>query len=942
VLPEDFEMPPGGLGIRWPDKPLEQEFRLHNFKLNAALAFARANKLDRVVIDSPNARFGIATTGKSYLDVMQALAELGIDAAYAAEIGIRVYKIGMSWPLERDGVRRFAEGLEEILVVEEKRAVIENQIKEQLYNCRADVRPRVVGKVDENGVQMQSSTGELSPTQVAKAIAARIAKFHASQRLRERVALLEAKERRLATLDPAIERTPHFCSGCPHNTSTRVPEGSRAVAGIGCHFMALWMDRDTETFTQMGGEGVPWIGQAPFSEDKHIFANLGDGTYFHSGFLAIRQAVAAGVNITYKLLYNDAVAMTGGQPLDGTLTVAQIAQELKAEGVRRVVVVSDEPDKHALGAGFPTGTTIHHREELDAVQRDLREIEGVTVLIYEQTCATEKRRRRKRGKMVDPAKRAFINEAVCEGCGDCSKASNCLSVVPVETEFGRKRQIDQSSCNKDFSCVNGFCPSFVTVHGGQLRKPKTAGAGDAAGNGWAALPEPTLPELTDRPYNVLVTGIGGTGVVTIGALLGMAAHIEGRGVTVLDMTGLAQKGGAVLSHVRIAKRPEDIHAVRIPVDEADALLACDIVVAATPDALSRIASGRTRPVVNTHEAISGAFIQNPDLPFAGADLRNRIADAAGGPGAAEFVEATAIATALLRDSIATNLFMLGYAYQKGLIPISAAAIETAIELNGVAVEFNKQAFLWGRRTAHDRGAVLLAATPRTGVPESRRLSESFDELVGRRVADLTLYQDATYAARYEDLIRRVARAESERARGRSGLAEAVARSLYKLMAYKDEYEVARLYTDGAFLTRLNEQFEGDFTVQFHLAPPLLAERDPTTGHLRKRTYGPWMLKAFGVLAKLRRLRGTKLDVFGYTEERKTERRLIEEYRSLVEELIAKLTPENHGLAVDLAKLPLKIRGFGHVKEANLHDVKAKEAELLQAFRSPPAPALAAE
>jgi indolepyruvate ferredoxin oxidoreductase len=944
VLPEDFEMPPGGLGIRWPDKPMDQEFRLHKYKLYAALAFARANKLDRVVIDSPNPRFGIVTTGKSYLDVMQALDDLGIDAKHAAEIGIRVYKVGMSWPLERDGIRRFAEGLEEILVVEEKRAVVENQLKEQLYNWREDVRPRVVGKFDENRNWILPSTGELSSAQVAKVIAARIARFHTSPRIQERVAFLETKDRQLATLDNTVERTPHFCSGCPHNTSTRVPEGSRAVAGIGCHFMAVWMDRNTETFTQMGGEGVPWIGQAPFSEDKHIFANLGDGTYFHSGFLAVRQSIAAGVNITYKILYNDAVAMTGGQPIDGTLTVARIARELEAEGVKRVVVVSDEPEKYSLGAGFPAGTTFHHRDELDAVQRDLRETKGVTILIYEQTCATEKRRRRKRGKMVDPAKRAFINEAVCEGCGDCSKASNCLSVVPVETEFGRKRQIDQSSCNKDFSCVNGFCPSFVTVHGGQIRKPKPAeaGAGDAAGDGWAELPDPKLPEIAEKPYNVLVTGIGGTGVVTIGAILGMAAHIDGHGITVLDMTGLAQKGGAVISHVRIAKRPEDIYAARIPAGDADALLACDIVVAATPDALSRVASGRTRPVVNTHESITGAFTRNPDLPFPGADLRSRIAEAAG-PGAADFVDATGIATALLGDSIAANLFMLGYAYQKALIPVSAEALNKAIELNGVAVGFNKQAFLWGRRTAHDREAVLRASTPQTAVPANRRLSESFDELVKRRVADLTSYQDAAYAAQYEELVRRVARAESEKARGRTGLAEAVARSLYKLMAYKDEYEVARLYTDGEFLKRLNEQFEGDFKVQFHLAPPLLAERDPTTGHLRKRAYGPWMLKAFGVLAKLRRLRGSRLDIFGYSEERKIERRLIEEYRSLVEELIAKLTPENHGLAVDLAKLPLKVRGFGHVKEANLQDVKAREAELLHAFRSPPpAPALAAE
>jgi indolepyruvate ferredoxin oxidoreductase len=686
----------------------------------------------------------------------------------------------------------------------------------------------------------------------------------------------------------------------------------------------------------MGGEGVPWIGQAPFTETQHIFANLGDGTYFHSGILAIRAAIASGVNITYKILYNDAVAMTGGQPVDGQLSVQQIAHQLAAEGVRRIVVVSDEPDKYG-GTGFPTDVDIHHRDRLDEVQRDLREVQGVTILIYDQTCAAEKRRRRKRGKYPDPPKRVFINEAVCEGCGDCSTQSNCLSVVPVETEFGRKRAIDQSSCNKDYSCVNGFCPSFVTVHGGSLRKPQRNTA-DASSLG--DLPEPVLPAIGE-PYGILVTGVGGTGVVTIGALLGMASHLEGKGVSVLDMTGLAQKGGAVFSHVRIANRPEDIHAVRIAAGDADLLIGCDIVVAASLDGLSKLRQGKTAAIVNAHETITGAFTRDPDLVFPTGDLRSQIVEATGAEGT-EFIDATAIATALLGDSIATNLFMLGFAYQKGRLPISGAAIDRAIELNGVAVAFNRQAFLWGRRAAHRRDEVERIAAPREK-PTAETLSRSLDEVVARRIAFLTRYQNAAYAARYENLVRRVEGEERAKAGGHGELADAVARSLFKLMAYKDEYEVARLYTDGEFRKQLDAQFEGDFRLEFHLAPPLLAERDQRTGHLRKRAYGAWLMRAFAVLARLKSLRGTPLDVFGYSAERRMERRLIGEYEALVDELVDRLNPANHALAVALAKLPERIRGYGHIKDANLAAAKAEEARLIALFRAPPPQsALAAE
>ena len=932
ALPNDFEMPEGGLNIRWPDHWTDQEHRLQKYKAYAALAFARANRLDRIVIDSPKPRFGIVTTGKSYLDVRQALDDLGIDEKLAAEIGIRVYKVAMVWPLEREGARRFAEGLEEVLVVEEKRAVIENQFKEQLYNWREDVRPRVIGKFDEKGEWILPSSGELTPARIAYVIAQRLRRFWTSPRMEERIAFIEAKERAMAAKSAAFKRVPYFCSGCPHNTSTKVPEGSRAVAGIGCHFMALWMDRNTATFTQMGAEGVTWVGQAPFTETPHVFANLGDGTYYHSGTLAIRAAVASGANITYKILYNDAVAMTGGQPVDGSLTVPQITQQLAAEGVKVIRVVSDEPEKYPSNAGFAPGVTVHHRDDLDKVQRALREVKGVSALVYDQTCAAEKRRRRKRGTFPDPDQRVFINELVCEGCGDCSVQSNCLSVTPVETEFGRKRAIDQSSCNKDFSCVKGFCPSFVTVRGAKVRKSKaTTGGTDL----FASLPEPAIPG-TATPYGILVTGVGGTGVVTIGALLGMAAHLEGKGVTVLDMTGLAQKGGAVLSHIRIADRPEDIHAVRVAAGEANVLLACDIVVAAGADAISRVRAGLTRAVVNNYETTTGAFTRNPDLQFPTAELREAIVEAAGA-GATEFLDGTGLATALMGDSIATNMFMLGYAWQKGLVPVSRDAIERAIELNAVAVDANKRAFNWGRAAAVDLAAVERAARPAAPV-SLRTLSRSLDETIARRVEFLTSYQNGAYAKRYQDLVRKVEAAETSRTPAHAGLTDAVARYAFKLMAYKDEYEVARLYTDGSFQAAMERQFESWDKIEFNLAPPMIAERDAETGHLKKRVFGPWMMTAFRLLAKLKGLRGTPLDVFGRTPERRMERQLIADYFALIDEILATLKPENHALAVQLAAIPEQIRGFGHVKDAHLKHAKAHEAELLRAYRSPsPAP-----
>ena len=934
LLPDDFRLPEGGVGIRWPDSPLEQELRLQHDKIYAALAYARVNQLNRITIDSPRPRLGIIASGKSYLDVLQALEDLGIDARHAAEIGLRLYKVTMPWPLEPNGVRRFAEGLDEILVVEEKRQLIEYQMKEQLYNWKDSVRPRVVGKYDEHGEWevhrsewLLPAAGELTPAMIARVIAGRIGKFYTSPIIEARLKFLEAKEAALARPREKATRIPYFCSGCPHNTSTRVPNGSKALAGIGCHYMAVWIrPNETMTFTQMGGEGAPWVGIQPFTETQHIFANLGDGTYYHSGLLAIRAAVAGQVNITYKILFNDAVAMTGGQPVDGPLTVPMITQQVHSEGVAKIAVATDQPEKYKGVSGMAPGVTIHHRDELDTVQRTLRETPGCTVLVYDQTCAAEKRRRRKRGTYPDPQKRVFINEAVCEGCGDCGAKSNCLSVVPVETEFGRKRAIDQSTCNKDFSCLNGFCPSFVSIEGGALRKRKAV-VQEALAN----LPKPTLPGL-EKPYGILVTGVGGTGVVTIGALLGMAAHIEGKGVAVLDMTGLAQKGGSVYTHIRISRKPEEIHAVRIAAGEANAVLGCDMIVAASDEAIAKMQAGLTRAVINCDVSPTGNFTQDPDLHTPVDEMEAAIRDAVGVE-AAEFVGASGLATALLGDSIATNLFMVGYSWQKGLIPLDATSILSAIELNGTAVEANKRAFEWGRRAAHNLESVHRVAKP-AGELAKTRLSATLDEIVTRRVEYLTAYQDAAYADRYERLVARVKDVEATRAKGMSGLADAVARYYFKLLAYKDEYEVARLYTDGEFMKRLNEQFEGDFKLTFHLAPPILERKNPTSGEPVKRTFGPWVLWAFKVLARMKGLRGTAFDVFGHSGERKQERSLIRVYEETVEEILGRLTPQTHALAVELASIPEHIRGFGPVKQRHLKDAQKKQAELITALRAP--------
>ncbi|XAH23232.1 indolepyruvate ferredoxin oxidoreductase family protein [Xylophilus sp. GW821-FHT01B05] len=954
IIPTDFEMPPGGLHIRWPDAPLEQEARLMHYKWYAALAYIRANRLNYNAIEGPNDRLGIMASGKSWNDTRQALADLGLDDAACRQLGIRLHKVGVVWPLEAQLTREFATGLQEILVVEEKRQVIEYQLKEELYNWRADVRPNVLGKFDEpdgdfsggewsmpnpTANTLLRANGDLSPALIARAIAGRLKKLGLLQaagadmvaRVEAQLALLDAKERAMQVLEAGgvqgADRLPWYCSGCPHNTSTVVPEGSRALGGIGCHYMATWMDRSTIGFTQMGGEGVPWVGQQPFTTDQHIFANLGDGTYFHSGLLAIRQSIAAGVNITYKILYNDAVAMTGGQQVgerpEGH-SVLQIMRSVLSEGATKLVIVTDEPEKYE-GVKLSDGVAVQHRDELDRIQREFREIKGTTAIIYDQTCATEKRRRRKRGTAVDPAKRVVINELVCEGCGDCSVQSNCLSVEPLETEFGRKRTINQSSCNKDMSCLKGFCPSFVSVEGGSLRKAKKAEAPTPALLG--ALPDPVLPSAAGV-WGIVVAGVGGTGVITIGQLLGMAAHLEGKGIVTQDAAGLAQKGGATWSHVLIADRQDDIRTTRVGMAAADLILACDPLVAVNKESTLRMREGRTHVALNSHSTPTAAFVRNIDWQNPTEACAAEIARAVGLDGLGVF-DADAAATRLMGDSLYINPMILGYAWQRGWVPLELGSLLRAIELNGVAVEQNKTAFAWGRHAAHDWAAVQKLLAPAQVISFKPR--ETLEGLVARRAQFLAAYQNQAYAEQYRSFVERVKQAEAPL--GKTTLSESVARYLFKLMAYKDEYEVARLHTDRSFLERVNGMFEGDFKLHYHLAPPAIAKKN-AKGELQKQKFGPWMQSAFRVLARLKGLRGTAFDPFGRTEERRTERALIGEYRASVEQLLAGLSTENHALAVEIARIPELIKGYGHVKERNLAAARLHGATLLQRWQHP--------
>ena len=929
MIPQEFDQPAEGLNARWPVKPLEQELVLNKYRIYAARQFALANNLNRIVIDSPNARLGIITTGKAYLDVLQALEDLGIDHSQAAHIGLRVYKLGMSWPLEPVATHEFAKGLEEILVVEEKRSIIEDQLTGQLYNWPVNERPRVIGEFDENHHDLLPNLGELTPATIARVIASRISRFFQSDLIQQRLIFLEAKERHLARSRNVVSRSPHYCSGCPHNISTKVPEGSMAFAGIGCHYMATWMDRSTETFTQMGGEGASWIGQSPFTETKHVFQNLGDGTYFHSGLLAIRAAISSGVNITYKILFNHAVAMTGGQAIDGHLSVEEIIQQLRGEGIRTIAVVSDDPNKYP--ANFPRfeGLSVDHRDRLPAIQLRLRELPGTTVIIYDQTCAAEKRRLLKRQPDKALPTRVFINEQVCEGCGDCGVESNCLSLLPKETELGRKRTIDQNACNHDHSCLKGFCPSFVSVIGGEMKKISNADSSSSLAN-MPELPDPIIPSIK-RPWNVLITGIGGTGVLTVGSVLAMAAHMEGKGCSILNQTGLAQKFGAVISHVRIARTQEAIHSVRIPAGDADLLLGCDLVVSASDEALAKLHLQRSHVVVNDYESVTSEFIQNPDYSFPAREMKQVLEQEAGAE-KVNFINATHIAKSLLGDSIASNFFLLGYAWQKGLIPVSSASILQAIKLNNVALEMNSAAFEWGRC------AVVDLALVEKQIPQSdqswKKLTD-LDEIIDWRYEFLVKYQNEKYAQSYRNFVNKIRLAEQSKLNpvDKSGqvFTEAVARYFFKLLAYKDEYEVARLYSDGEFQKNLRQQFSGDFKLQFHLAPPLISKKDELTNTPVKGVYGQWILGVFPLLAKLKFLRGTRFDIFGYSKERKLERQLITDYRHAIEQVAAGLDEHNLCTAVKIAKLPETVRGYGHIKHKSIIQFNQQLHSLLQGY-----------
>ncbi len=910
VLPENFRVPAGGLGIRLKDQPLDKERRLRTQKIPAALAFARANRIDRVMLGSSRPRLGIVCQGQAYKDVIEAFAAMGISSAQAADLGVAIYKVGMPWPLEPQGIRSFAAGLETMMVIEHKRPLIETQARAALYELPAHARPKIIGKVDEQGHPLLSEIGSLSVAEVALAIADRLPPGPHMERVHDYLARVSAASMAAVTLSADQQRKPFFCSGCPHNTSTRVPEGSRALAGIGCHYMASFNDPATDLNSHMGGEGLSWVGASPFTEESHVFVNLGDGTYNHSGSLAVRAAVAAKSSMTYKLLFNDAVAMTGGQAAESGFSPAQITRQLHAEGVTKIVIVAAEPEKYENATDLAPGVEVYPRSELMEVQKALRETPGVTVLLYDQVCATEKRRRRKRGTMDAAPKRVMINPLVCEGCGDCSKTSNCVSVEPLNTEFGRKRKINQSSCNQDYSCLDGFCPSFITLEGAENphREAMPALTADAT-------PLPTFEPL-EGVRNIVFTGVGGTGVTTVASILAMAAHVDARAASVVDMTGLAQKGGAVFSHVRIGETEETVVGGRVPAASAHVLIACDLLSAGGADALALYAKDRTIAVGNSDFAPTADFVTDRDIRFDADTQGKRLAAAVKSYDA---MPAQNLAVNNLGDAIYANMIMLGFAWQKGVIPVSSRALYRAIRLNGVDAEANLQAFELGRKAAHDP-AERGKREDDVPTPETMPL----DDLIAHRAKELTAYQNGAYAARYLKLVNQVRSAEASLKS--DALTRATAVNLYKLMAYKDEYEVARLYSDGRFQAYRNGTFRGGKT-KVWLAPPLIA-RKGKDGRPQKIAFGGWMLDAaFPIMARMKGLRGTALDIFGYTSERRMERGLIADYEAGLAKLTAGLSSERLATAVQIASIPQKIRGYGHVKDASLGPAKAEEKAL---------------
>ena len=923
VIPDEFMMPEGGLNIRWPDGFLAQEERLQQYKLNAVGAYSRLNPIDRHVLGGADSHTGLVTTGKSYSDVRRALLELGIDERRADGLGLKVYKVGLVWPLESEGLKQFARGLKRLIVVEEKRGLLEQQIKEILYGWSN--RPEVIGKTDEDGKTLFPASGRLEAINIALAVGKRLVASTGDEELIRRLEQIQSRREASVIDSPAMIRTPYFCAGCPHSSSTVVPDGSRAMAGIGCHFMAVWMDRNTAGFTQMGGEGASWNGEAPFSKTNHVFQNIGDGTYFHSGLLSIRASVAAGVNVTFKILFNDAVAMTGGQQFDGPLDPARITRQVHAEGVSVIAVVSDQPEKYSRTTEWAPNVTIHHREELEKVQLKMREEPGTTVIVYDQTCAAEKRRRRRRGTMSVPDKRLYINEMVCEGCGDCGEQSNCVAVVPKETEFGRKRSIHQSMCNMDYSCKKGFCPSFVTVVGGKARKGQQRV--EYARFADSLLLEPDLSPINGN-FSILLTGVGGTGVVTVGAIIGMAAHLAGKGVSVLDMAGLAQKGGAVTSHIVLAETPENITATHVADNGADLLLGCDVVTSASVENLTKLRQGTTA-VINSYQMMSGDFIRETDTVFPLVELLKSIEERTGTK-RLRSIDTTAVATAAFGDALASNLIILGYGFQLGAIPLPSIAIERAIELNGRSVEMNLQAFRLGRAAAarpedlqkliDTNGAPVVVEEPEPG-------PEDIDKLISRNQAFLERYQNRRYGERYRDFVERASLAEKSVTGSSAGFSETVAKSYFKLLAAKDEYEVARLYSDPGFRRRLQNEFEGDFKLRLNLAPPLLCPPDPATGVAKKKEFGSWIFVVLKLLSSVRKVRGTLLDPFRYSKDRILEKSLVENYEKSINELIDILNMENIAVATEIAALPLSVRGFGHVKVRHAAEAESRNQEL---------------
>lgn len=927
-LPERTNMPEQGVNHRPREfNPILDEMLVHRYKLPLVHQFVKANKIDRVTLANKNKKLGLVTAGKAYNDTIQALEFLGLTETSAQALGLSIYKVGCIWPLEPSGIKDFAKDQLELFFIEEKKAFLEDQTAKILYNEAS--RPAIVGKEDHQGQTLLPSDIQITPKEIALAIAARLTHLGIeTDNITAACQNLSGIILDSGSLTPLkVRRTPFFCSGCPHSASTKQPAGSIAMAGIGCHGMAALARPNTLPPTQMGGEGLNWTGMAHFSNTKHVFQNLGDGTYYHSGLLSVRAAVASKVNITYKILYNDAVAMTGGQPVDGPISVGQISQQVLSEGVKRCVVVTDSPESYNSQSNLAAGVDIFHRDQMMAVQKQLSEASGCTVLIYEQTCAAEKRRRRKRGQFPDPAKRQLINDAVCEGCGDCSAQSNCVSILPKETALGRKRKIDQSSCNKDYSCVKGFCPSFVTVVGGELRKPQAASVDES----WfKQLPTPQVKALGDENYCVMVAGIGGTGVITVTAILGMAAHIEGKACSIYDMTGLSQKNGAVFSHLRLANQPSEISAPRVGMGDADLVVGFDLLAALADESQQTFAKNKTQLIGNSRVAPTAAFQFMPDLNVDSGLLVKNITDKIGADNT-HMLDATGLAMALCGNTIAANMFVVGYAAQKGLLPVSSDAIIAAIKLNNIAIDFNIQAFSLGRVWAH-APEKLQQIINEANSAEQEVIPTQLNDVVEHRMTLLTQFQDADYASHYQQLVSKITSLDKQY-NNNNQLSLAVATNLAKLMAYKDEYEVARLYSSTEFLKKVANEFSGDYKLKFNLAPPLLSKINPDSGLPLKKEYGSWMLGIFKLLARFKGLRGTAFDIFGYTAERKQERELIKEYEALLNDLVTHLTADNYQDAVKLAQLPEKIRGYGYIKERHIEQVQTEQAQLFTSFKN---------